>query len=90
MNLPIDLIKKFKPVSNYICKNDTSSYFLVFFIYFFSTVIPSVYIERIFLSVFIDEYYNNIFNRKNSSQSTEKNIISVCPFIFINFRIVHA
>jgi hypothetical protein len=42
------------------------------FISFFSTVILSVYTERIFSSVYIDGYYKGIFSRKNSPQSTKK------------------
>jgi hypothetical protein len=38
-------------------------------------------------SVFINGYCNDIFSQKNSPQSIDENILSVCPFIFANFLI---
>jgi len=35
-DLPMDLTDEFKSVNNFICKNNTSSYFLIFFHSFFS------------------------------------------------------
>jgi hypothetical protein len=49
----------FKSISNFACKNNTSSYLTAFFI--FSIVIPSIYTERIFLSIFTDKYDEGIF-----------------------------
>jgi hypothetical protein len=45
----------FKSVGNSICKNNTSLYFLGFF----SIIILSVYIKKIFLSIFTNEYRKN-------------------------------
>jgi len=49
-------------VSNFVYKNDMSSYFLAFFlISSFLTTIPSIYIEGIIMSVVNDGYSKRIF-----------------------------
>ena len=64
-NIIDEIADEFKYVSNFVCKNDMPSYFLVFFLFFF-TIIPWVYTDEIFSSVFIDGYCEDIFSRKNS------------------------
>ena len=54
----------------------------------FFTVIPSVYIKRIFSSLFTDGYSKGIFIRKHSPQYIYENILSVYPFLFIIFLVV--
>ena len=52
----------FNIVGNIININDTSSYFLFFFLTpYFSTVIPMVYVEGIVMLVFTNEYSDEIF-----------------------------
>jgi len=45
-NITNEFIDEFKSVGNLICKNDTSSYFLTFFSFFFSPPYFSQYILR--------------------------------------------
>ena len=84
----MNLIDRLKFIGNSVCKNDTSSYFLAFFHSFFPIVIPSIYTDKIFFSVCTEGYYKDIFSWKNSPQSTDKNIMSVYPFVFVNFLVV--
>ena len=46
----------FKSVGNFVYKNDTSSYFLGFFLIFFIIIIPLIYFNEIFLPMFINVY----------------------------------
>jgi hypothetical protein len=50
-NLPIDFTDKIYSFANSVGKNGTSLFFLLYFNYFFSTVIPSVNTKGIFMSV---------------------------------------
>jgi len=50
-NLPIDFTDKIYSFANSVGKNGTSLFFLLYFNYFFSTVIPSVNTKEIFMSV---------------------------------------
>jgi len=85
----MDLIKKFKSISNFFCKNDMPSYFLAFFFHsFFSHVVPFVYTEGKILLVFTDGYCEGIFSWKNSLQFIDRIFMSMCPFIFANFLVV--
>ena len=81
------LIDRFKLIRKSVCKNNMSSYFLVFFfILSFLIVIPLVYIKKIFTSVFIDVYSKRlyillvkfiaIYQRKNFISI----FISICQF----------
>jgi hypothetical protein len=96
MDLLTNLINEFKSIGNFVCNPlgiycffIMSSYFLfIFFIHSFSIVILLVYIKKIFLSVFTDGYCEYIFNQKNSPQSTDENISSMCSFVFVNFLVV--
>lgn len=83
-----DLIYKFKSIGNYVCKNNLSSYFLALFSHSLSTVIPLIYNKVIFVSMFIDGYYKDIFSQKKLLQFIDKNILSVCLFVFVNFIVV--
>jgi len=62
LNIINGFTDRFKSFDNFVCKNNTSSYFLVFFIYYFFIVIFSVYTERINLLVFTDRYKEGIFS----------------------------
>jgi hypothetical protein len=85
----MDLINIFKFIGNSVCKNNISFYFLALFFHsLFSYCNYSVYTEGIFLSVFTDGYCENIFNRKNSPQFTNKIFLSVCTLVFANFLAV--
>jgi len=46
----------------FVCKNDTSLY-LFFFNHSFSTLIPPVYTNKDFLSVFMDRHWEELFRR---------------------------
>ena len=59
--------------------------FYLFIISSFPTVILSVYIKKIFLSVFTNCYYDGIFNWINLLQFTDIIFLSTCPFVFANF-----
>jgi lipopolysaccharide biosynthesis protein len=81
-DLLMDLTDEFKSINNFVCKKNKSSYFFIFFI-----VIPSIYTDEIFSLVFIDGYYEGIFNQKNSPQSIDETIPSVFLFIFVKFLV---
>jgi hypothetical protein len=71
--LPMDLTNNIKTVGNSVGINYMSLYFLaLFFFLFFFIVIPSVYTERIFLSV----KFTIIYQRKHSVS------IAVCIYQF--------
>jgi hypothetical protein len=66
-----------------------SLYFLVFFFHSFFSLFNSLDIYRkIISSVFTDGYCESIINRKNPSQSTNGNTLSVCLFVFAIFLVV--
>jgi hypothetical protein len=62
LNITNGFTDGFKSFNNFVCKNNTPSYFLFFFINYFFTIIFLIYTERIFLSVFIDRYNECIFS----------------------------
>jgi hypothetical protein len=86
----MDLTDEFKSVNTFVYKNNTLSYFLIFFIPSFITVIPSIYTDEIFSLVFIDGNCEGIFNQKNSTQSINETIPSVFLFIFVKFLVVNS
>jgi hypothetical protein len=61
LNIINGFTDRFKSFDNFVCKNNMSSYFLVFFYYYF-TVIFSVYTDRINLLMFTNRYNECIFS----------------------------
>jgi hypothetical protein len=57
----LNITDRFKSISNFVCKNNTSSY-LTAFLFIFSIIIPSIYIKRIFLLIFTNTYDEGILS----------------------------
>jgi hypothetical protein len=68
------LYRQVNSISNVVCKSYMTSYYLaLFFISYFPTTIPSVYTERIFMSVFTNGYKDRkIIGKDHWNISTEK------------------
>jgi len=89
-NITNKFIDEFKSVGNLICKNDTSSYFLTFFSFFFSPPYFSQYILR---EYFCQCLLMNLI-REYSIDKIHHNLLiifflSMFLFVFVNFLVVH-